>query len=73
MRDWMFQQDFKFEYEAIVAGYSVYFFNHEDRTHLGLGKQTPADRRAAVNTTMSPKVISMPRLGGLHHRYNLAA
>jgi hypothetical protein len=48
-------------------------YYHEDRTLLWLGKQTPADRRGAVNTTMSTKFISMPRLGGLHHRYNLAA
>jgi hypothetical protein len=46
---------------------------YEDRTHLGLGKQTPADCRAVVNTAMSAKVISIPRLGGLHHRYDLAA
>ena len=57
--------------KRLLTEYVRYY--HQDRTHLGLGKQTPADRRAAVNTTMSTKVISMPRLGGLHHRYNLAA
>ena len=57
--------------KRLMTEYVRYY--HEDRTHLGLDKQTPAGRRAAVNTTMSTKVISMPRLGGLHHRYNLAA
>jgi putative transposase len=48
-------------------------YYHEDRTHLGLEKQTPAERRAERNTTADAKVVSMPRLGGLHHRYDLAA
>jgi hypothetical protein len=46
---------------------------HEDRTHLGLGKQTPAGREAAGRVNASSKVVSMLRLGGLHHRYDLAA
>ncbi len=50
----------------------VYYY-HNDRTHLGLGKETPTDRNAAKGTPMTAKVISMPRLGGLHHRYDLAA
>jgi hypothetical protein len=45
----------------------------EDRTHLGLDKRTPEGRKAETNTTANAKVISMPRLGGLHHRYDLAA
>jgi len=45
----------------------------DDRTHLGLGKQTPNGRKVAESTNVSCKVISMPRVGGLHHRYNLAA
>ncbi len=57
--------------KRLMTEYVRYY--HQDRTHLGLGKQTPAGRRAAVNTTMSTKVISISRLGGLHHRYNLAA
>lgn len=46
---------------------------HDDRTHLGLAKQTPAGREVAGNSVDGGKVISMPRLGGLHHRYDLAA
>ena len=48
-------------------------YYHEDRTHLALGKGTPAGRDAEENSGSVPKVVSMPRLGGLHHRYGLAA
>jgi hypothetical protein len=47
-------------------------YYHGDRTHLGLNKETPAGRRA-LNPGANGKVISIPRLGGLHHRYDLAA
>ena len=49
------------------------FYYHSDRTHLSLGKETPTDRKAAKGTPMNARVASMPRLGGLHHRYDLAA
>ena len=45
-------------------------YYHEDRTHLGLGKGTP-DRRS--RTVAAGHVLSHPRLGGLHHRYDRAA
>jgi putative transposase len=48
-------------------------FYHDDRTHLELRKQAPVGREAEKNTTVNTKVVSMPRLGGLHHRYDLAA
>jgi transposase InsO family protein len=48
-------------------------YYHVDRTHLGLGKQSPAGREAERNPEVGCRVISMPRLGGLHHRYDLAA
>jgi hypothetical protein len=46
---------------------------HDDRTHLALAKGTPAGRGAETNPDADCRVISMPRLGGLHHRYDLAA
>jgi len=46
---------------------------HDDRTHLALAKGTPAGRKAGTNSVAGHKVVSMPRLGGLHHRYDLAA
>jgi putative transposase len=45
-------------------------YDHEDRTHLGLGKKTPSGR---VRRVASGDVISQARLGGLHHRYDRAA
>jgi putative transposase len=45
-------------------------FYHEDRTHLGLGKETPGGRLRSVS---SGQVIRRARLGGLHHRYDRAA
>jgi putative transposase len=45
-------------------------YHHEDRTHLGLGKETPGDR---IHSLPSGRIWSQPRLGGLHHRYNRAA
>lgn len=48
-------------------------YYHEDRTHLGLAKQTPGARVAATNAESRSEITSAPRLGGLHHRYDLAA
>src|ERR1019366_6323492 len=48
-------------------------YYHEDRTHLGLGKDTPAGRVPASVPSSGHKFISLPRLGGLHHRYTVAA
>ena len=48
-------------------------YYHEDRTHFGLGKDTPGGRVAASPHSSGHKVISLPRLGGLHHRYTVAA
>ena len=56
--------------KQIMRSYIRYY--HEDRTHLGLNKETPAAGKA-LNPSADSKVISMPRLGGLHHRYHLAA
>ena len=48
-------------------------YYHDDRTHIGLGKGTPAGRQPEANLNAGGKVVSMPRVGGLHHRYRLAA
>jgi len=57
--------------KRLMAEYVRYY--HDDRTHLGLAKQTPANRTPIRSTCPASRVISMPRLGGLHHRYDLAA
>ena len=48
-------------------------YYHGDRTHLALGKDTPGGRVPASVPPNRRKVISLPRLGGLHHRYMVAA
>jgi transposase InsO family protein len=48
-------------------------FYHDDRTHLALDKGTPTGREAATDRDAACGVISIPRVGGLHHRYDRAA
>jgi putative transposase len=55
----------------LLRDYVRYY--HEDRTHLGLGKDTPGGRVTASASPGGNKIISLPRLGGLHHRYMVAA
>jgi len=54
--------------KRILADYVRYY--HDDRTHLGLRKQTPGGR---VRSAARCHVLSHARLGGLHHRYDRAA
>jgi hypothetical protein len=44
-------------------------YYHEDRTHLGLHKETPKPRAREDPPANQPQVKAHPRLGGLHHRY----
>jgi hypothetical protein len=53
------------------ACYLLYY--HQDRTHLGLAKDTPANRPTEIPSARERKIQSFPRLGGLHHRYAVAA
>ena len=48
-------------------------YYHDDRTHLALAKETPASREAVSNSGVGSKIRAMPKLGGLYHRYDLAA
>jgi putative transposase len=57
--------------KRLLNEYVLYY--HDDRTHLALTKGTPAGREAKKYPGAGPRVVSMPRLGGLHHRYDLAA
>jgi putative transposase len=57
--------------KRLMAEYVRYY--HEDRTHLGLAKDTPAGRLSADHPAMGSAIRSFSRLGGLHHRYGLAA
>jgi transposase InsO family protein len=44
-------------------------YHHQDRIHDSLEKDTPNRRPVERKLAENSIVISMPRLGGLHHRY----
>ena len=49
---------------------ALYFgYYHGSRTHLGLAKQCPLPRQVSS----SGRIIAIPQLGGLHHRYERVA
>ena len=51
----------------LISDYLVYY--HDDRTHLGLGKQTPNRRQVSKKPSPDAEFVALPRVGGLHHRY----
>ena len=51
----------------LVRAYISYY--HEDRCHLGLNKDTPSLRAVTHRPSPTAKVVALPRVGGLHHRY----
>ena len=51
----------------LARAYIGYF--HQDRTHLGLGKDTPSGRFVTPPPSPTAKVVAISRVGGLHHRY----
>ena len=53
--------------KRLMSEYVLYY--HDDRTHLGLAKDTPAGRPTAIRPGAQSKIQSLLRLGGLHHRY----
>jgi hypothetical protein len=57
--------------KRLLSEYVRYY--HEDRTHLGLAKDTPTGRPATIRCRAEGTIHSFPRLGGLHHRYAVAA
>jgi len=57
--------------KRLLSEYVRYY--HEDRTHLGLTKDTPTGGPAAIRCGAEGTIHSFPRLGGLHHRYAVAA
>jgi len=52
-----------------VKSFVTYY--HESRTHLSLGKDSPESR--AVQPPELGRVVAIPRVGGLHHRYDRRA
>jgi len=48
-------------------------YYHLARPHQGLGGQTPITQEKLSEVAGPSKLVSMPILGGLHHRYVRAA
>ena len=46
-------------------------YYHRSRTHLGLRKDTPEFR--SVQPPDSGRIVAIPEVGGLHHRYERRA
>jgi putative transposase len=45
----------------------------EDRTHIGLKKETPGGRTIEKRLCAESQVVALPLIGGLHHRYSWSA
>jgi len=54
--------------QRLLSEFVAYYYD-DDRTHLGLGKGTPSMRTATSKPSRDAEVVSHPRIGGLHHRY----
>ncbi len=55
--------------QRILKSYFAYY--HKSRAHLSLERNAPVPRR--VEHPSEGKVIAIPQVGGLHHRYTRAA
>jgi hypothetical protein len=53
----------------VLVGYRRYY--NRMRTHLSLNEGSPEAR--AVTLPSSGRVVSLPEVGGLHHRYERVA
>ncbi len=51
----------------LISEFAAYY--HEDRCHLSLNKDSPQPRPAQVRPSENAEVIAIPRVGGIHHRY----
>jgi putative transposase len=50
---------------------SYFHYYHESRTHLSLSKDAPESR--AIQANKLERIVQIPQLGGLHHRYERRA
>ena len=53
--------------QRLLSEYLRYY--HQDRTHYRLAKEPPLFRSVAKRPSPQSKVVGIPRVGGLHHRY----
>jgi transposase InsO family protein len=57
--------------KSVLKEYFNYYNN--DRTHLGIEKESPAGRQVTKQTSSSDRLVELPKVGGLHHRYEWRA
>jgi len=57
------------EKHLLALGYEYIEYHHHDRTHYNLEKDCPFPRPVLKKPSAGARLVSMPRLGGLHHRY----
>lgn len=53
--------------KRVLRRYFDYYNN--DRTHLGLAKESPVNRPISNLTAETDQLLEIPKVGGLHHRY----
>jgi len=53
--------------KRLANEYVAYY--HDDRTHKSLGKETPDRRPTQSRRAAGSEILALPRIGGLHHRY----
>jgi hypothetical protein len=51
----------------LIKSFVTYY--SEDRTHIGVGKDSPCGRPVEQRPGRKANVVSLARVGGLHHRY----
>ena len=51
--------------------HSYFAYHPRSRTHLALGKDAPESR--AVEKPEQGRIVAIPQVGGLHHRYRRRA
>jgi putative transposase len=52
----------------LIQDYISYY--HADRIHDSLEKDSPVTRPVSHKPDQSARLVSLPRIGGLHHRYD---
>ena len=59
-----------FEERHLIRLMRLYIgYYEEDRCHLGLDKDAPASRPMTPPPSSTARIVALPRVGGLHHRY----
>jgi len=55
--------------DPLKLGVDYVAYCHQDRCHLALCKDTPNGWGVTSKPSPTARVVALPRVGGLHHRY----